>query len=216
MSDDQKQIREKIEDILSIVRFQVLNGMLDKEDWNDMIQKLDAIKGKLDNNSDFSNLAGRLDGLKLELYNKLNSKSLKERLLYLYAIHVWLFLILGILVALGFLIDGYLRNLIVGGVSADVVLWGFLGGCAYSIYYLRKNIWQLQFSKYYAIYYITYTFAGAAFGFGVAILVAAGLVSLQSKPSYAVYAGISFISGSLQSWVMSLIQTIAQAIHKSD
>ena len=217
MQDALKNIREGIENYLSIVRFQTLNGILNKNDSCSIVERLYQIKNELEHTSniDVNSLEDQLDKMRCEIYHKINSNPLKVRLLYLYAIHVWLFLILGILIDLALLLYGYLTNLIVGGVTADVVLWGFLGGCAYSMFYLRKNVYSLQFSKYYAIYYITYPFVGAAFGFGIAILFSAGLVSLQAKPSYALYSGISFISGALQAWVMSLIQTIAQAIHKT-
>jgi len=172
MEDALKNIREGIENYLSIVRFQTLNGILNKNDSCSIVERLYQIKNELEHTSniDVNSLEDQLDKMRCEIYHKINSNPLKVRLLYLYAIHVWLFLILGILIDLALLLYGYLTNLIVGGVTADVVLWGFLGGCAYSMFYLRKNVHSLQFSKYHAIYYITYPFVGAAFGFGIAIL----------------------------------------------
>ncbi len=91
-------------------------------------------------------------------------------------------------------------------VSADVIAWGSLGGYAYSIYFLRKAIYEYQLSKHYAVYWFAYPIAGMIFGFALAAVFAAGFLSLQAKPSYAVYAGIAFVAGNVPgmgSWNLS-------------
>ena len=93
------------------------NGILDENDSCKIVERLYQIKNELEHtpNIDVNSLGNQLDKVRFEIYHIINSNPLKVRLLYLYAIHVWLFLILGILIDLVLLLHEYLTNLIVGG-----------------------------------------------------------------------------------------------------
>lgn len=202
-----------IEKVESIIEFQVTNGLLEQKEAEELIALLSVARALLTTD------AGRAQELALRAYtslmNVINSKPLKDRLKYMYAAPVWGYLSAVIAIALVLIGSGALAPYAIGGVPLDTVLWGLLGGCVYPAYHLRKNVYELSFSKYYAVYYLVYPLVGAVFGVVISLIFAAGLLSMQGKPTYAFYASLAFIAGMFQHWVVSLLYDIAEGIHKS-
>ncbi len=143
-----------------------------------------------------------------------NSEPLTKRLLYEYGIQIWVPLIIFSVSLLFIILKGYV-SIQFDGISGDVILWGGLGGCVYSLYNLRDELYGRHLTKERTAYWLIYPFAGMIFGAAIAFIVASGLLSVQAKPSYAVYASIAFLAGLFQKWVFSTLQDVAEAIHKT-
>jgi len=214
MSKDERanETNSFIDHVECIVEFQSGNQLLTPDQAVEIEKKLttaramvaqDPIKANESAHKAYFTLMGYLNGGKKQL-----------KYLYLYGAHVWAFLI-ALSITLLLIIASQTANFtILQDVSADVIAWAGLGGCAYSIYFLRKSIYEYQLSKHYAIYWFAYPIAGMIFGLALATAFAAGFLSLQAKPSYVVYTGIAFLAGMFQEWVVGTLKDIANSIHE--
>jgi hypothetical protein len=101
-------------------------------------------------------------------------------------------------------------------LKPNTLWWGGIGASIYSLYYLRKNIYENQFSKYYGVYYIVYPIAGLGFGIGLSAILASGFIALNAYPSDIVFYGTAFLGGLLQNWALSTLYDISQSLSKSN
>ncbi len=208
-----KQCRDRITHLQDVVGFQSNNGLLSKDE---AVQLLTDLKDAADQLNQGAILDADLKSrtILVDLMSKLGNKSRKLRFLYLWGIHVWVFLVILSILLLTLLVTRILSQPIFAGISGDSIAWGGIGATAYSVYFTRMSIYQIQFSKYYAVYWFVYPVAGMVFGFAVAFVVAAGLLPLGANPSYAFYASVAFLAGLLQEWAVGTFRDIANAVHK--
>jgi hypothetical protein len=209
----EKEVGSFISHVQEILAFQASNGLLTKEEAEPIQGNIEQALAQLHSNPTRANTLARNSFY--ELVGKLNAKPRRFRLAYMYGLHIWVFLIV-LTVALLFILARQVLNFsIFQDIPMDIIAWGGLGGCGYSIYHLRQNVYEFKLSKYYAVYWFIYPLAGMIFGLAIAFIVSSGLLSIQAKPSYAVYASIAFLSGTFQQWIISTLKDIAEAIHKT-
>ncbi|MCI4352701.1 MAG: hypothetical protein L3K14_04855 [Thermoplasmata archaeon] len=196
----------------SNVSFASLNGLLNEAETVKILGELTEARRKLaaDDLID-ANEQARLAFA--EIGRAGDGKSLGSRLLYRYALHVWVIVVLQTLIFLVILLEGWWRDSFVTGISEDVVAWGGLGGAAFSIYWLRQTIYAFEYSKLYGVFWIVYPFLGAVFGLVIAVAAGSGLVSIGATPGYLVYATIAFLAGMFQAWLIDTLKSVSQAIH---
>jgi len=214
MSKDEQanEVNSFIDHVEGIVEFQSSNNLLTVDEAREIEQKLTTARATVAEDPIKANESAHEAYFTLMGY--LNGRTRRPRYLYLYGVHVWAFLI-ALSITLLLIIASRKANFpIFEDVSADVIAWGGLGGCAHAIYFLRKSIYEYQLSKHYVVYWFAYPIAGMIFGFALAAVFAAGFLSLQAKPSYAVYAGIAFVAGMFQEWVVGTLGDIANSIHE--
>lgn len=217
MNEEIKRLKNVIKEIHDIVQFCSFNGLLNYDDTYTILNLLVDAEGSLEGQSQsLADAKKKINEAYCRFTSGVNSANLRNRLLYMYALHVWLFLIvLTVLFAL-FLYSRILHEVIIGdsGVSMEVLVWGGFGGVSYSLFYLRKNVYSIQFSKLYAIYYLVYPFSGMLFGAAMVMVIEAGLLIVQAKLSYVVHAAVAFLAGLLQSWTLNTLKRISEAIQK--
>src|SRR3989442_3451860 len=211
------EIQAYLDQLDSILDYQTSNGLLSDTEAAQHQKVIHEARVKLSANAtlEADNLAHQANH---SISSALNTKPLKLRCLYLYALPVWIYLA-GLFSLFIFVILRQILNFsLAAGIPAEVAIWGGFGGCVFSVYYLRENVYQMLFSKYYAIYYVLYPIAGTIFGLAIAFVFAGGFISLDPniKLSYAVYATIAILAGMFQQWVVSTLQDIAQAIHRTN
>ena len=190
-ADKAKDVEDYIEHVQNIVDFQVSNGMLTKTEA-DQIQKQLSTASSLTTTNLFTANETAHKAFS-ELVESVNAKPRGSRLFYMYGLHIWAFILILVAVLLFLLVRQTLGSTMVGGVPMDSLIWGGLGGCGYTIYHLRNNVYEYQLSKYYAIYWFFYPIAGMIFGLAITFVVSSGLFSHQAKPSYSVYATIAHL-----------------------
>lgn len=205
------KILDYIDTLQSIVDFQTNNGILDELEAEKFFDDLKKAKDELKTSETESEKLSHM--VFSRIVGTMNKKKLGIRLRYIYGIHIWIFLSVFSLGLITLILKNMINYPLVEGVSADVIVWGGLGGCAYAFYHLRKNVYTLQLSKYYSVYWIVYPVAGMIFGLGVVFVVNAGFIQLDAKATYSIYATISFIAGMLQEWSIATIKDIAYSIH---
>ena len=213
MSKDEQanEINSFIDYVECVVEFQNSNQLLTKDQAVEIEQKLATAGAMVAQDPTKANESAHEAYFTLMGY--LNGGKKRSRYLYLYGVHIWAYLIGLSILLLVIIVGQWVSFSIFQDVRADVIAWAGLGGCAYSIYFLRKSIYKYQLSKYYAIYWFAYPIAGMIFGLALATAFAAGFLSLQAKPTYAVYAVIAFLAGMFQEWVVGTLQDIANSIH---
>ena len=209
--DKTKDVESYIGYVQDIIGFQANNGLLTKAEADQLQKELDDASTSLGTDPIAANSTARRAFY--ELVDRLNAKPRSARLIYMYGLHIWIFLILLTLVLFILLLKQTLNFSIFGDVPMDAIVWGGLGGCGYSIFHLRKNVYGFELSKYYAVYWFVYPVAGMIFGLAITFAVSSGLLSLQAKPSYGVYATIAFLGGTFQQWVLGTLKDIAESIH---
>ena len=208
----EKDVGGFINHVQDILAFQASNGLLTRDEAESIQGNIEQAMVQLHSDPTKANTLARNSFY--ELVDKLNAKPRRLRLTYMYGLHIWVFLIALAVVLLFILVKQMLNFSIFQDIPMDIIVWGGLGGCGYSIYHLRQNVYEYELSKYYAVYWFIYPVAGMIFGLAVAFIVSSGLLSIQAKPSYAVYATIAFLSGTFQEWIISTLKDIAEAIHK--
>jgi len=213
LSSTDQSVRDYIGYVEARVDCQVINGMLSNDEANVIELKLSEAVGALPTDLNKANVLAHQAWF--DFVSDLNKKSGRYRLLYMYAIPVWVFVVALSISLLTIIYTGYLNHPIFIGVSADSIAWGGLGGCGYAIYQLRDLVSAFYLSKYEAIYYMVYPTAGMIFGLATVFLIASGLLSLGATPTYPVYVSIAFLSGIFQEWVIATLKDISQAIHKT-
>ena len=206
-------VTELIEKAESIVLFQVSNGLITLAQAEGIFDETRNARQELEANHGPAAARAALHAYATTV-EILNRGRTRTRLLFLYGLHVWVFIALLAAVLIWLLYVRWLGNLSFVNIPGDVILWGGLGGCAYSIYYMRRNVFQYQLSKYYTVYWFVYPVAGIIFGLGTAAAFATGALALSATPSYTWFAGVSFLAGLLQQWAIGTLQDIANAIHE--
>jgi hypothetical protein len=207
------QVQVTIDHVQEILQFQASNGLVTIAEAESIQSKLEQAIAQLASDANKANTLAQ--GSLFELVDKLNAKPRRLRLIYMYGLHIWGALIALTAILLVVLAKQTLNFSIFQEIPMDTIAWGGLGGCAYSIYHLRQNVYEFKLSKYYAVYWFVYPLAGMIFGLAISFIVASGLLSLQAKPSYAVYATIAFLAGTFQEWIISTLKDVAEAIHKT-
>jgi hypothetical protein len=198
--------------LLSIIDFQAGNGLLTADEAKHLQHMLSGATAALsEKKEDRAQILAH--GVFIDLIERLNNKPLNRRLCYLWGAHIWAFLVALSVVLILLIVQGTLTKPVLLDVPGEIVAWGGLGGCAYAIYYVRKSVYQFLLSKYYAVYWFVYPFAGMIFGMGTVLLVTSGLIALQAKPSYLVYASLAFLGGMFQQWAIQTLSDVAHAIH---
>jgi predicted Zn-ribbon and HTH transcriptional regulator len=213
-----EDIESYLDTVQSILSFQVTNGLISEGDAKEILDLIKQSRQKLEKekNEDLSEAEAKAREAYVKLMTKINAASRCARLKYMYALHIWVGLFLITLLLFFLLFSKKLDYPIFADIPADVTLWGALGGVSHSIFYLRKNVYELRFSKYYGIYWIAYPMAAAIFGLAVVTIIAAGLLSINAKPSYGVYATLAYLSGVFQEWFLKTLKDIAESIHKTE
>jgi predicted Zn-ribbon and HTH transcriptional regulator len=213
-----EDIESYLDTVQSILSFQVTNGLISEGDAKEILDLIKQIRQKLEKekNEDLSEAEAKAREAYVKLMTKINAASRCARLKYMYALHIWVGLFLITLLLFFLLFSKKLDYPIFADIPADVTLWGALGGVSHSIFYLRKNVYELRFSKYYGIYWIAYPMAAAIFGLAVVTIIAAGLLSINAKPGYGVYATLAYLSGVFQEWFLKTLKDIADSIHKTE
>jgi hypothetical protein len=213
-----ENIASYLGDVVSILSFQVTNGLISEEDAKEILDLIRQSREILDKEKNGHLIEAEVKAREayIKLISKINRTSRYARLQYMYALHVWIALFLITLLLFFLLFSKRLDYPIFADIPANVTLWGALGGVSYSIFYLRKNVYELRFSKYYGIYWIAYPMAAAIFGLAVVTIVAAGLLSIDAKPSYGVYATLAYLSGVFQEWFLKTLKNIAESIYKTE
>src|SRR2546426_11932034 len=216
-------LRERISWITGVLEIQQGNGLVTTKAAADIVAKVIDAQSKLD--SDFPAANQAAYEAQIMLIDVINSHygARWQWLLYLYGLHVWVVLGASALLLLGFIYTGLTRfNLFTFAsgtstvdISADVIVWGGLGGCAFAIFHLRNDIYKLQLSRYYAVYYMVYPVAGTIFGLALVVMMAGGLLVVDATPGYALFAAVTFIAGLLQQWALKVLVDLAEAIHSS-
>jgi len=209
---NQQNTEKFLDDIYDAVNFQVDNGLLTDLQSTALHQTIKDARIQLP--TDLIE-ADRLAGVAWATFSQIiNTAKLKEKLFTLYGIHVWIFLgSVGVLSILS-IVYGWLNFPIQSDISANVTSWACLGGTAYSIFHLRKNIYQRQLSKYYSIYWTVYPFAGVLFGLVTVFLLNAGLLQIKVTINPSVYVIVAFLGGMFQQWAIGTLKDIAYSIHK--
>jgi len=208
------------EDICSATRFQATNGVLSKEEANTILDKIKCVKKSVKNGACSESAMLELEKINVELHHILNNKPLKLRLIHIYGLPILIATLSHIVMSfliLTFDIYNLATKQIAGtGIRGANFFWGGLGAAAYVIYYLRKNIYTYQLAKLYQLYYFAYIVAGMAFGLGLAIVINAGILTVEGRATENILYGVSFMGGLLQHWVLSLIKSLAERLHKSE
>lgn len=227
--NDKQEAMRTLKRLEGFLLFQSNNGLLDQNAVEEIRCKIQEAYSCIQNNASQGDISDKVLDAYTIFYTRINAQPLMRRLKYLYAIHIFIYIIvLFIFIFYNIAYDPFkladkaivawsintngqpIQNII----KANTVWWGGLGGIAYVLFYLRKNIYELQFSKYYAGYYIAYPISGMAFGLGISIVIGAGFITINAVPSDIVYFSIAFIGGLLQAWALSILNNIAQSIHK--
>jgi hypothetical protein len=213
-----ENIESYLETVQSILSFQVTNGLISEGDAKEILDLIKQSRQKLEKekNEDLSEAEAKAREAYVKLMTKINQAGRCARLKYMYALHIWIALFLITLLLFFLLFSKKLDYPIFADIPANVTLWGGLGGVSHSIFYLRKNVYELRFSKYYGIYWIAYPMAAAIFGLAAVTIVAAGLISINAKTSYAVYATIAYLAGIFQDWALRILKNIAESIYKTE
>ena len=201
-----------IDGLESIIDFQVENGLVTVIESRGLRTSLENARNLLE---DDPNQANRIAHTTFDDYTEIiRNKSLRKKSVYLYGIHLWIYLSIISLISIVVIVKGILDFELFENVSANIIAWSCLGGCAYSIYYVRKNIYQRQLSKYYSIYWMIYPLAGILFGLGIVYMVNAGLIQLEANTPATIYIAIAFLSGMFQEWAIGTFRDLADSLHK--
>ena len=204
-----------IDHIQNILDYQTSNGLIKQSEAKDIQKGIEKATTML--KTDLIQATASAQNAYFDLVDKINSKeNYRKRLIYMYGIHIWTYLIALTVALLIVIASQVLKFSLLSDVSADVIIWGGLGGCAFAFYHLRQSISQFKLSKYYSVFWILYPLAGMIFGLSIAIVISAGLLSLQAKPTYPVYSAIAFLAGTFQLWIFTTLKDIAESIHKTE
>ena len=214
------RLSELCENIVSATQFQATNGVLSQAEANMILDKIKCIKKSVDNSYCFESAMLELRKVDVELHHILNTKPIKTRLIHIYGMPILLATLSYIVISFLILIFDFYnlatKQIAGTGIRGANFFWGGLGAAAYVIYYLRKNIYTYQLAKLYQLYYFAYIVAGMAFGLGLAIVTNAGILTVEGRATENILYGVSFMGGLLQHWVLSLIKSLAERLHKSE
>ena len=212
MNEEELAILDYIKYVQSLVDFQVTNSLLTLTESDEIRKKLYSAQSNLQKNNPLADQEAHEAYAKFQNY--IDNKGIK-RFWFLYATHIWVYLI-GLTVALFWIIASALLNFeVIPNLSFSVIAWGGLGGIAYSIFYLRKSIYEYHLSKYYATYWFAYPIAGMIFGLAITAAISAGLLAFDAKPAAGFFESIAFLAGMFQQWALSVLNDVANAIHKT-
>lgn len=196
----------------SITDFQVLNGLILIDEAKTIRARLKECRVLAEN--DEVTATERAHSTFDIMIGMLGKKPLRTRLLYIYGVHIWFATLVLSVVLLSLLLAGYLATPILGNYYPATLAWGGLGGSAYTIFYLRKNVWEYTLSKVYAVYWLVYPLAGMFFGFAAGLAVMIGLVAIKGVPaSPDTYYLFAFLAGMFQHWITGTLRDIANVIH---
>lgn len=211
--DSQEDLINQIENLVTKIDVQCNNGLIDSAKAKNWLNELEDASCELE--KDPKKCSKVISRIRCEFFDELNNQPLKVRLKYLYAIYVWIFLSSLFLILISLIILRILNEFILfANISTEVVAYGGLGACVYSMYYLRKNIYTLTFVKYHTFYWFAYPMAGMIFGLGIVFIAAAGLIQFNAEFPYAAYVSIAFLAGMFQEWIFETLRDIAYTIHK--
>ena len=143
-ADKGQKIEAYIDHVEAIIDFQANNGLLTKSEAEGLQKQLDDASTKLADDLFAANGSARRTFF--DLVEKVNSKPRRARLLYMYGLHIWVFLVSLVGVLFILLLLQTLNFSIFGGIPMDVIIWGGLGATAYSIFHLRKIVFEFQLS----------------------------------------------------------------------
>ena len=209
----EKETEQFLDQIQDAINFQVDNGLLTKDESHQLQAEIKNARDKL--KSDLSESSKLASNVWCDFVTTINScdKTLK-RIFYLYGIPVWVVLGAAAIFSILSIVCGWLEFSIHQELPASVIAWSCLGGIGYSIYHLRKNIYQKQLTPSYSIYWIVYPLAAILFGLGITFLLHTGFIQIQAKPSYSMYMIVAFLGGMFQEWAIGTMKDIAHSIHK--
>lgn len=219
-----EEVESRLGWVVGTVQFQQANGLVTEAQAMAIVAKINDAESKLSTNPpDLPGAIHAARDARVLLLGAINSpdNTAMAKFLFLYGGHAWIVIVGAALVLIALLLKGVTNFSVLTlesgqstvTISADVVAWGGLGGCAFAIYYLRQTIYEMQLSKFYALYYMVYPLAGSVFGLAIVVLIAGGLLAVEAAPGYALFAGAAFLAGMLQEWAVKTFRDVAEAIH---
>jgi hypothetical protein len=220
-TDVRKELEQELENLKEILNAQLMNKTLTSAyfaEITSIIRHAQLELSKTDpTDQEWSDIIDKVGSARAKLVEGLNQNPSSRIWVSLYAVQVWLGLAVIGMWFFYALLTGWPHLVLPLGVSSQVIIWGLAGGTVYSVYTLRNYIWNYQFSNAYGIYYLAYPFSGAIFGSGFAYVAQAGLLAYgtPSPNSPAVLFAVAFLAGYFQDWAVTLLQSVADAIHPS-
>ena len=158
-----------------------------------------------------------------ELYFKaVKSARLSWRLLNIYAVHVWVYLITFLCLVFIFYYyflqpnNSFFIFLNTYQTGIDAVVWGIIGGLLRGLWWLWKNVDKRQYRKTWIIWFISTPFLGGILGAISYFLIFAGLSALSESnnenetPNTFLVLAISTLAGFNWEWIVDQLNRIKE------
>jgi hypothetical protein len=157
------------------------------------------------------------------LQNVMSGLSRQKKFVVKYGGEIWLYLTSFLIVVTILHVFGYYVNLsATSGIPlvAIYAVWGVVGGILRGIWYLWVNINRGSYRVEWRIWFISCPFLGGIFGAISYLLIVSSLVIITNDEGTintpeAIYF-VAVFGGFNWNWFVSLMKSIADAIHKSD